>query len=241
LAKVQEPSCYNTSDGAIDVSITNGIGPWQYLWTHGPTTADINGIPRGNYEIQVTDEYNGCAAARTISITQPDSLLLSVAVTNERCRAPNGSAEVLVTGGSAPYTFSWSTGGTTAAVEGLLKGSYPITVVDKNGCRNEITAIVGESDCEDVVVNTGVSPNGDGMNDYWVISGLDSYPNHVVQLFDKWGDLVFEKRSYDNKWDGRDKSGTPMPDGSYFYVIKLNPNGGAGSKDVVTGTLLVKR
>ncbi len=240
-ARVQEPSCYNTFDGAIDVSITNGVGPWKYLWTHGPGTEDINGISRGNYEIHVTDEYNNCAATRTISITQPDSLLLTVAVTNERCRAPNGTAEVVVSGGSAPYTYLWSTGGTMAAIDGLWKGNYLVTVVDKNGCRNETSAYVDESNCEDVVVNTGVSPNGDGVNDYWVISGLGSYPNHVVQLFDKWGDLVFEKRSYDNEWDGRDKSGTPMPDGSYFYVIRLNPNGGAGSKDVVTGTILVKR
>jgi len=72
-----------------------------------------------------------------------------------------------------------------------------------------------------------------------VIEGILDYPHNKVQLFDKWGSLVFEQSSYNNDWNGRGKQGEALPDGTYFYLVKLNASG--GGKNAFTGYLLVKR
>ena len=65
------------------------------------------------------------------------------------------------------------------------------------------------------------SPNGDGINDYWVIKGLYSYPGAIVRVFSRDGAMVFQSHSADASWDGKYK-GMPLPVGAYFYVIDLN-------------------
>ena len=53
------------------------------------------------------------------------------------------------------------------------------------------------------MIHDGISPNGDGINDTWVVDGIQNYPANKVQVFDKWGDMVFEKDNYNNDWGGK--------------------------------------
>jgi gliding motility-associated-like protein len=92
-----------------------------------------------------------------------------------------------------------------------------------------------------MVIHDVITPNGDGVNDNWVIDGIHLYPNNLVQLFDKWGDKVYEKASYNNEWYGQGKDGSSLPDGTYYYVIKLNEANKTGGETEFTGTVLVKR
>jgi gliding motility-associated-like protein len=69
------------------------------------------------------------------------------------------------------------------------------------------------------------SPNGDGIEDTWVIEGIKNYPNCVVQLFNRWGDLLFYSTGYGIPWDGT-YQGQNVPVGTYYYVVDLK-NGGA--------------
>jgi len=69
----------------------------------------------------------------------------------------------------------------------------------------------------------------------WVIEGILEYQSSTVQVFDKWGDKVFEKTGYKNNWDAGG-----MPDGTYFYMIKLEATSVRG-EEVLTGSLLIKR
>lgn len=71
----------------------------------------------------------------------------------------------------------------------------------------------------------GISPNGDGRNDTWRISGIEKYPNNHVQVFNRWGNLVFERKGYTNAdpWDGQ-WNGKALPDGPYYYLIELGNN-----------------
>lgn len=88
------------------------------------------------------------------------------------------------------------------------------------------------------------SPNGDGINDSWVIQGITQFPNNHVQIFNRWGNLVYQVRGYDNKanvWQGQSTEGivfgkNEVPDGGYFYVIEL----GDGSKRI-SGFVVVRR
>lgn len=73
-----------------------------------------------------------------------------------------------------------------------------------------------------IIVNT-FTPNGDGVNDGWVIKNIESFPKCIVKIYNRWGNLVWESNSYPNPWDGTDKfNGQLLPDGTYFYIIELN-------------------
>jgi large repetitive protein len=87
------------------------------------------------------------------------------------------------------------------------------------------------------VVFTGLSPNGDGMNDGWTILGIDLFNSNEVMVFNRWGNQVYHKKGYNNfsKWEGKFES-TDLPDGTYFYIIDL----GDGSEKL-SGYLQISR
>jgi gliding motility-associated-like protein len=72
------------------------------------------------------------------------------------------------------------------------------------------------------IANT-ITPNGDGINDYWKISGIENYPNASVQIFTRYGQKVFDSKGYAQPFDGT-SNGTPLPVGVYYYIINLNTN-----------------
>lgn len=72
--------------------------------------------------------------------------------------------------------------------------------------------------CTGITVFNGFSPNEDGINDTFVIKGLDKFPNHRLWVYNRWGNVVFEATQYQNDWDGTWK-GVPLPDGVYFYLL----------------------
>lgn len=63
------------------------------------------------------------------------------------------------------------------------------------------------------------SPNGDGINELWSIPNIETYPNSIVQVFTRWGQLVFQSRGYQRRWDGNSTDGKPLPVGTYYYMI----------------------
>jgi gliding motility-associated-like protein len=75
-----------------------------------------------------------------------------------------------------------------------------------------------------LVPNNLVTPNGDGVNDRWVIPNIDMYPDNEVMVYDKAGRVVFSKRGYNNEWDGT-VNGKKLKEDAYFYVIKFNKDG----------------
>jgi len=93
--------------------------------------------------------------------------------------------------------------------------------VDNGTCSitDEVTVFV-ESQLE--VPNT-FTPNGDGINDNWEILGINNFPDCTIQVFSRWGQLVFQTTGYpfDKRWNGTSKSGKELATGSYYYVINL--------------------
>jgi len=93
-------------------------------------------------------------------------------------------------------------------------------------------------------VSKGFSPNGDGNNDFWLVEGILGYPDNNIKIFNRWGNLVFQKDGYNNQdvvWHGQSEGGlilgqNEVPDGTYFYVIEL----GNGERPV-SGFIVVKR
>ena len=121
-----------------------------------------------------------------------------------------------------------------ATIKGLSTGIAMLTYYQPEGCW-EITNVT-VNDCGAVVVHDAITPNGDGINDTWVIETIQLYPNSTVQLYDKWGNRVYEKVNYSNDWNG-----DGLPDGTYYYLVKLNAPNLKGGRNVWSGSLLIKR
>ena len=92
---------------------------------------------------------------------------------------------------------------------------------DNNCSQATIRIMVSGVDSDgDCLIPDVITPNGDGVNDIWVIPCIDEYPNNQLTIFNRWGDKVFEASPYMNNWDGTFR-GNQLPRGTYFYVLKL--------------------
>ena len=69
---------------------------------------------------------------------------------------------------------------------------------------------------------TGFSPNGDGRNDKFVIRGIEVYPNNHITIFNRWGNIVYQKDGYHNQWDGVNNKGQALPAATYFVIVEIN-------------------
>ncbi len=79
--------------------------------------------------------------------------------------------------------------------------------------------------CSDLIIYTGFSPNGDGVNDLFYIEGVESFPNNELNIFNRWGNEVYFAQGYLNTWDGS-WNGKILPDGTYFYVFQYENESG---------------
>ena len=146
----QDVSCNGASDGSAGSLASGGTAPYAYTWSSGSAQASATGLSAGTYTVQVTDA-NGCTASTTVTLTEPPLLTISASVTSNyngqdvSCNgASDGSAGSLVTGGTAPYAYAWSSGSAQASATGLSAGTYTVQVTDANGCTASATVTLTE-------------------------------------------------------------------------------------------------
>jgi len=129
------PSCYDYSDGTITLTPQTGVGPYHYLWNTGDTTGSLNQLQAGTYQVTVTDA-EGCETLLSITLAQPEPLTAQLLPYAVHCQeACNGKIYLFPSGGTMPYTYSWSNGSTTQDQTGLCVGTYSVTITDKNNCH----------------------------------------------------------------------------------------------------------
>jgi gliding motility-associated-like protein len=100
--------------------------------------------------------------------------------------------------------------------------NFVFSVSNEHGCTAKDSVFI--TVLKNIHVPNAFSPNGDGINDVWNIPGLSSYPNAKTQVFNRWGQKVFESTGYAKPWNGTIK-GNPLPIGVYYYLIKTNAEG----------------
>lgn len=134
---ISNNNCSGELNGAATVSvIPAGVGPFSYSWNTSPlqTTPTVTGLPGGVYTVTV-NAANSCAATALVTITEPPAMSHLVNIVQPGCSLATGTATIVESGGTGPYTFSWSpTGGTAATASGLAPGNYTVTVTDSKGC-----------------------------------------------------------------------------------------------------------
>jgi gliding motility-associated-like protein len=142
------PSCNNSPDGIINLNPSGGVSPsFSYTWSTGTTTiatlsSTLANASAGDYTIIISD--NGCLSTQTLTLLPQSVIIANIAVTPNICFGDcNGSALITsVSGGVAPYQYSWSDGTTGASMNNLCNGTYSLIVTDNNGCANLFTVSI---------------------------------------------------------------------------------------------------
>ena len=141
--------CFGVNNGSATASVSGGVQPFTYLWNDpsSQTTPIATNLAGGSYIVSVTD-VNGCSASATVTITQPATALVASATgINITCHGGNnGSATVIVSGGTPGYTYLWNDPGnqTGATANNLLAGTYAVTATDLYGCPTSTNVTITE-------------------------------------------------------------------------------------------------
>ena len=202
-------NCHNTATGTATVSASGGTGNFTYAWSSGSLVATATGLVAGEYFVTVTDG-SGCSALASVSIGQPDPLVLQLTATGQSLANINdGQVSCEPTGGTPPYAFAWSNGATESLIENLAPGSYTVTVTDANGCVSIATGNVNEFLC---VLTTSIS--GTDVPCFGEASGTAS-----IDLQNEVQPLVFV-------WSNGDslQSVSGLAAGLYFVTVSDSTN-----------------
>ncbi len=155
-ASVTNLSCFQDNSGEIAAQVSGGTGTFSYAWSNGGSTATISGLSAGTYTVTATNGSD-CTVEGIYSVSEPTELTVSMAVDNPSF----GTATANPAGGTNPYTYAWSSGGTGNQETVDAGGSVTVTVTDANGCTATATGDL-----------TPVS-----TNDLQLASSLNLFPN----------------------------------------------------------------
>ncbi len=156
-------TCHGANNGTISTTASGGTPPYSYEWSSGQSTANLNGLQAGAYQVTVTDA-NGCSESGTVQIAEPSEINLTIESTvAETCDGNNGNAIVNAMGGTAPLTYTWSNGSTGQSLASAASGNYTVTVTDASGCTASLVVEIGY-DCDDAPESTRLTEEFCGAN-----------------------------------------------------------------------------
>ncbi|MEI7802013.1 MAG: hypothetical protein WCI97_05180, partial [Bacteroidota bacterium] len=136
-------SCGN-NNGTVNLTVGGGNPPYSFNWSNGATTQNLTNTAAGNYFVTVTDAGN-CNAILSVLIENSSAPTLTETHSNASCGNNNGSIDLTVANGFAPYTYIWNTGGTTEDPINMASGNYTVTVSDAFNCSATTTVNISNS------------------------------------------------------------------------------------------------
>jgi gliding motility-associated-like protein len=192
----------------------DGFGPFTYVWSTGQTSSSIpvSGGLADSIFVDVTD-YCGSMVADSFAVVIPPPIFFP-----DDLRMCLGQTETISpAGGAQPYTVLFNADSLlvdNTSITPLFTGIYTIDFIDDCG-------LTGSTVLEVVVCETEIpnifSPNGDGINDIFIIRGTEGFPNSRLEVYNRWGGLVYENDNYQSAWRGDD-----LAEGTYYYVYLRN-------------------
>ena len=261
VAAISDKGC--PASGATDLSVFPGVtsvvtpdlticegsstaltatGGSKYQWTPAkglsdPTIANPTAQPIDStkYRVIVENQY-GCKDTGRVAVNIWKKPLAN-AGPDKRTRA---GTPVQLDGAASGFdvSYSWTPSGLSdaAALTPLATPAqtttYTLSVVSAVGCgtsRDDMVVRVYD-------IPNAFSPNGDGVNDLWAIKSADAFANSVIEVFNRYGQVVFSSKGYSNPWNGN-YNGKPVPSGTYYYVIDLK----SGTEPNITGWVFLVR
>lgn len=235
-------SCDGFCDGRASVSAVGGVPPYRFNWQTGQVDANVplggasqaNQLCGGEYKVTITDA-NNVATVFTFAISEPDPLVFDFAsIAPDNFSLCDGQVIATVPAGVGTLSLVWSTNlgknGEGPRAEDLCAGERVTFVVqDQNGCTGigNFQMPYPLDGCLQVrpILTPGVA---DDRNDYALITCIEDYPENTFEVYNRWGQLVYQTKAYNNssnRWEGLTAGGQLLPDGAYFFVLKVLDNG----------------
>jgi gliding motility-associated-like protein len=220
-----------------NIQITGGLQPYTYEW-HNANNEQIStgisptGLSAGNYKLIVNDA-SGCGQAiANYDIAAHSSIIAAPAANNVQLCTP-GNALLTVNSTVAGYTYRLyeSVNSITPLAE-QANGRFTINTKTSTvfyiskvsgSCESSRTEVQVAISLSAINIANTITPNGDGINDYWKIDGIENYPNGQIQIFNRYGQKIFESKGYQQPFNGT-FNGKLLPNGAYYYIINLNKN-----------------
>lgn len=172
-----EPTCFGFNNGSITPNPTGGITNYYYLWSNGDTTAALSASASGLYWVTVTDSV-GCSVQDSILLDEPADLAVTASATsnyngyNIPCSGGlNGQALAVASGGTLPYTYSWSNGSPDSIVSSLAAGIHTVNIMDSNGCIISDTVLITQPTGMNTALSITSSYSGFDISCYGVQDG----------------------------------------------------------------------
>ena len=203
---IDSVSCYNGSDGQINIdSISGPTPPYLFSWSNGQTDTLANNLSAGAYDCDVTDD-EGCTYTLNFDVFEPNQLVGNITVTsgfngsNISCPGSNdGELTASAVGGHGTYTYLWSTGETTPTISGLSAGTYGVDIFDGNLCSTNVQMTLVDPNA--IQINYSVSDyNGNNISCYGFSDGtftanitggtIDSLGFQLIEWTDNAGNLI---------------------------------------------------
>lgn len=228
--KIAQATINDCADQPVDLTkslITGGSSPGlNYSYYLDPELtkryyAPDSVMASGTYYIKATND-DGCFVSKPIIIKISPVPVFSVTIDPRPITKPTtlDLTSVISGGGSLSY---WMDAATTIPVpnpSALDKnGTYYIKITTAAGC-SVITSVTASFVNPPVVLANVFSPNGDGINDTWEMPAIKYYPESIIEVFNRTGQLMFRSVGYEKPWDGK-QNGRELPLGTYYYVIRL--------------------
>lgn len=231
LATVVDVSCNGSQDGSVAVTFENTVGNVTTVWNvNGNVFTDGNAVTDLGFAAVTLNwaDQNGCSGTEQYFVLEPDTLEITgvLSLTSEGFNISvlggnDGAIDLSVEGGTEPYNYNWSHISTLPEPEdvaNLTAGLYTVIVDDANGCSD--TASFTLTEPGELEWPTGLTPNGDNFNDVYFIKGIEKYRSNEFKVFNRWGNLVYEKKNYYQNWFGQNSDNEPLPDGTYFVIFE---------------------
>ncbi len=229
-ANIEDASCTGGKDGSIALSPSGGVQGFNYFyqWSNGAFSSRISFLAPGEYAVNVMDA-NNCTIDTTLTVASPKPLDIAFE-TEPATDGCNGSAKVIIDGGTEPFRFNWANvdgAGNEDFLINLCPGEYFLQVTDDNGCTSELASVqVDDRRFPCLEERVVITPDGNGSNDEFLIFCVGDFPDNHLAIYNRWGQLVFEADNYDNTWEGTTGDGQPLPEGPYYYVLEYtDPEG----------------
>ena len=170
--------CAGASSGSVDLGVTGGTSPYNYVWNNGAITEDLTGVPGGTYTVVIHDA-NGCSVVNSVTVTEPAPVTISVVKTDVLCNGGStGAIDITVNGGTPTITYTWSNSAVTEDLTGITAGNYSVVITDGNGCTASASAVITQPAAivmNASVVNVGCAGGADGSIDITVQGGIFPY------------------------------------------------------------------
>lgn len=225
---IKDATCYHYSDGNVQFTATGGTPDYSYSFSTGAnnTSGFFANLNANNYSVTVTDK-NNCSETMAITITEPDSVAISIAPNPTETTLGEAQQLTLTTNHSGVISYQWipATGLScndceNPVFEGIRTITYHVLATTDLGCNgsSQVTATV-IPDYTVFIPNT-FSPNNDGSNDFFQVYGnVKAIKLFELKVFDRWGNKVYESNNIHDRWDGY-SNGKKLPSGVYVYISK---------------------